>query len=102
LRDALAQPEMASLNQRLAIRTSLIPLSEPETADYLDRRLRAAGARAMLFRPQAAARIFEKTRGVLRLVNNLALASLLAAAATGKKHIDVQEVDDAVFDQENS
>jgi type II secretory pathway predicted ATPase ExeA len=102
LREALAQPELASLYQRLAIRASLSPLSEQETTDYLDRRLRAAGARATLFRPQAAARIFEKTRGVPRLINNLALAALLAAATAGKKHVDLQEVDDAFFDQENS
>ena len=102
LREALAQPELASLRQRLAIRASLSPLTEQETTDYLDRRLRAAGARATLFRPQAAARIFEKTRGVLRLINNLALAALLAAATAGKKHVDLQEVDDAFFDQENS
>jgi len=101
LRESLAQPELASLDQRLAIRASLSPLTEQETTDYLDRRLRAAGARATLFRPQAAARIFEKTRGVPRLINNLATASLLAAATTGKKHVDLQEVDDASFDQEN-
>jgi len=102
LRDSLSQPELASLHQRLAIRTSLSPLSEQETTDYLDRRLRAAGARTTLFRPQAVARIFEKTRGVPRLINNLALASLLAAASTGKKHVDLEEVNDASFDQENS
>ena len=102
LRESLAHPDLSSLLQRLAIRASLSPLSEQETTDYLDRRLRAAGARATLFRPLAAARIFEKTRGVLRLINNLALAALLAAAAAGKKHIDVQEIDDAFFDQENS
>jgi type II secretory pathway predicted ATPase ExeA len=102
LREALAQPELASLHQRLAIRASLSPLTEQETADYLDRRLRAAGTRATLFRPQVAVRIFEKTRGVPRLINNLATASLLAAATAGKKHVDLQEVDDAAFDQENS
>ncbi|MFH1185801.1 MAG: AAA family ATPase [Chloroflexota bacterium] len=101
LRETLAQPELASLHQRLAIRASLSPLTEQESADYLDRRLRAAGARATIFRPQAAARIFEKTRGVLRPINNLAIASLLTAATAGKKHVDLQEVDDASFDQEN-
>jgi len=102
LRESLAQPELASLSQRLAIRASLSPLTEQETADYLDRRLRAAGARATIFRPQAVARIFEKTRGVPRIINNLATASLMAAATAGKKHVDLQEVDDASFDQENS
>lgn len=102
LREALALPELASLAQRLAIRASLAPLTEQETTDYLDRRLRAAGARQTLFRPSASARLFEKTRGVPRLINNLANAALLAAAAVGKKHVDLQEVEDASFDQDNA
>lgn len=102
LRESLAQPELLSLSQRLAIRASLSPLSEKETADYLDRRLRAAGAVATLFRPSAVGKLFEKSRGVPRLINNLATAALLAAASTGKKHVDLQEVEDAAFDQENA
>lgn len=102
LRERLAEARHTSLAQRLAIRASLGPLSESESADYLDRRLRAAGARATLFRPAAAARVFEKTGGVPRLINNLATASLLAAASRGRKHIELQDVDDAAFDQENN
>ena len=102
LRERLTEPAHASLAQRLAIRSSMGPLSESESADYLDRRLRAVGARATLFRPTAAAGIFEKTGGVPRKINNLATASLLAAASRGRKHIDHQDVDDAAFDQENN
>jgi type II secretory pathway predicted ATPase ExeA len=102
LRARLTESEHASLAQRLAIRATLSPLSEAESGEYLDRRLRAAGARATLFRPAAAGRVFEKTCGVLRLINNLASASLLAAATRGRKHIDLQDVDDASFDQENN
>jgi type II secretory pathway predicted ATPase ExeA len=46
--------------------------------------------------------VFEKTGGVPRLINNLATASLLAAASRGRKHIELQDVDDAAFDQENN
>jgi type II secretory pathway predicted ATPase ExeA len=102
LRERLAEARHASLAQRLAIRSSLGPLSESDSADYLDRRLRAAGARATLFRPAAAARVFEKTGGVPRMINNLATASLLSAASRGRKHIELQDVDDAAFDQENN
>ncbi|MBM3668139.1 MAG: hypothetical protein FJW90_11845 [Actinobacteria bacterium] len=102
LRETLAQPELASLQQRLAIHAALSPLTEPESADYVDRRMRAAGARATLFRPTALAKLFEKTRGVPRLLNNLATAALLAAAVAGRKHVDVQDVDDAFFDAENA
>lgn len=102
LRERLLEPDLSSLWQRLPIRTSLSPLTDEETIDYLDRRLRAAGATATIFRPGAADKVFERTRGVLRPINNLATAALLAAATGGKKHVDVREVEDAVFDQENT
>jgi type II secretory pathway predicted ATPase ExeA len=102
LRERLLEPDLASLWQRLPIRTSLAPLSDKETVDYLDRRLRAAGATATIFRPAAADKVFERTRGVLRLINNLATSALLAAASGGKKHVDVREVEDAVFAQEST
>lgn len=102
LRETLAVPELASLAQRLPLRASLSPLTDRETVDYLDRRLRAAGAQATLFRPGAADKIFERSRGVPREINNIATAALLAAATANKKHVDVREVEDAAFDQENA
>lgn len=102
LRERLGESDLVSLAQRLAIRASLGPLSEADSTEYLERRLRAAGARATLFRPSAAARVFEKTRGVPRLINNLATAALLAASSRARKHVEVQDVDDATFDQENN
>lgn len=102
LRERLLEPDLASLWQRIPIRTSLSPLTDKETVEYLDRRLRAAGAMATLFRPAAADKVFERTRGVLRPINNLATAALLAAATSGRKHVDVREVEDAVFDQEST
>lgn len=101
LRDNLDKPELASLRQRVAIRASLSPLSEAETIEYLDRRLRAAGAAATVFRPAAAQKLFERTCGVPRVINNLATAALLAAAGAGKKHVDLAEVESAVFDDES-
>jgi len=102
LRERLLEPDLVSLLQRLPIRTSLSPLSDKETVDYLDRRMRAAGATATVFRPAASDKVFERTRGVLRLINNLATSALLAAAAAGKKHVDLREVEDASFDQEST
>lgn len=102
LRERLAEPDLASLWQRVPLRASLSPLTDRETADYLDRRLRAAGAQATLFRPGAADKVFEKSRGVPREINNVATAALLSAATAGKKHVDVREVEEAAFDRENA
>ena len=67
-------------------------------SEYLERRLRAAGAQAMLFKAAAVEKIFESTRGVPRLINNLATTGLLAAASAAKKHVDLKEVEAAAFD----
>lgn len=102
LRERLAEPDLASLWQRVPLRASLSPLTDRETVEYLDRRLRAAGAQTTLFRPGAADKIFERSRGVPREINNVATAALVAAATAAKKHVDVREVEDAVFDRENT
>lgn len=101
LREKLLEAEHASLWQRLAVRTSLSPLSDGEVHDYLERRLRAAGAQAMLFKAAAVEKIFEQSRGVPRLINNLATSALFAAATAGKKHVDLKEVEAAAFEQEH-
>jgi type II secretory pathway predicted ATPase ExeA len=101
LRERLLEAQHASLWQRLAVRTSLSPLSDVEVADYLERRLRAAGAQAMLFKTAAVDKLFELTRGVPRLINNLANAALLTAATAGKKHVDLNDVESAGFDMEH-
>lgn len=101
LRERLAEPDLTSLWQRLPLRATLSPLSDRQTVDYLDHRLRAAGAQTTLFRPGAADKIFERSRGVPREINNLATASLLCAAVASKKHVDVSEVEAAVFERES-
>lgn len=103
LRDRLEnEPDLGSLWQRLPIRTSLAPLSDRDSADYIERRLRAAGAQTMLFRAGAVDKTFEHTRGVPRLINNLATAALLSAATAGRKHVDTKDVDSAFFEMEQA
>jgi len=102
LREHLAEPDLNSLWQRLAIRSSLAPLSESESGEYVLRRLRAAGAQVMLFRPPAMAKLFEHTKGVPREINNLGTATLLAAATAGRKHVDLKDVEAGIFDQQHS
>jgi len=95
-------PDFDSLWQRLAHRTSLAPLTDKETAEYLERRLRVVGARAMLVprrRRRARVRAFQ---GRQRVINNLALGALVAAARAGRRHVEVKDIQDAVFDLENA
>jgi type II secretory pathway predicted ATPase ExeA len=89
LDDVLRQPDMRQLNQRIARRFELQPLSESEVADYIDRRLfvaagsdsSAAGstrqtaeppqAPLVQFTPAATAAVAAISRGIPRIVNTL-------------------------------
>jgi type II secretory pathway predicted ATPase ExeA len=102
LRERLQQPDFDALWQRLVVRTSLASLTDRESAEYLDRRPRAVGARAMLFRPGAVDLLFQHSRGVMRRLNHLATGALLAAARASRKHVDAADVQAAVFDDDHA
>src|SRR5207247_2232655 len=87
LDEVLRQPDMRQLNQRIARRFGLQPLSESEVADYIDRRLFvAAGADAsadadadktaepaplVQFTPAGTAAVAAISNGIPRIVNTL-------------------------------
>jgi len=90
-----------ALAQRIGVRIRLRPLAEAEVGDFLDRHLRAAGAAKPLFDAQAVATLFHHSRGIPRLVQNLAVACAIAAMAAGVTQIDQTIVQQAVVDLED-
>jgi len=102
LRERLAEPQHYALAQRVVVRVRLRPLSDSEVALFLDKHMRASGAKSILFDPDAVVLLFQHSRGIPRLIQNLALAALLAAATGGKKTVDADSVQQALLDQEAS
>jgi type II secretory pathway predicted ATPase ExeA len=100
LKERLAEPQHYALAQRLGVRLRLRPLNEPELPLFVERHLKAAGARKNPFEPDALTALFQHTRGIPRLVQNLALAAMLAALESGTKTIDAATVQQAVVDLE--
>ncbi len=101
LRDRLAEPRLWALSQRIGVRIRLRPLTESEVVQFLDLHLQVAGAAKPVFEPAAAAALFQHTRGIPRLVQNLALAAALAAMGSGAKVVDAAAVQQAMVDQED-
>jgi len=101
LRDRLTDPRHYALTQRIGVRIRLRPLTEAEVGLFIARHLKAAGATGAVFEPQATAAIFQHTRGIPRLVQNLALGSALAAMAAGSSSVDAVAVQQAVVDLED-
>jgi type II secretory pathway predicted ATPase ExeA len=100
LRERLVEPQHYALAQRIAVRIKLRVLTEGDVALFLDKHLRAAGATRNLFDPEAVTLVFQHSRGVPRLAQNLALSALMAAASGGKKLVDADSVQQAVLEQD--
>lgn len=88
LRRTLSQPELHQLAQRISVDFHLKPLGRAETYAYIRHRLEVAGGDARLFDPEALEFIFARTRGVPRLINQLADYALVYAYADKRKTID--------------
>jgi type II secretory pathway predicted ATPase ExeA len=101
LRERLAEPTHYALWQRIGVKLRLRPLTEHEVGPFIDGHMKAAGTRRKnVFDPEAIAEIFQYSRGIPRLVQNIALDSMLVAMDAGLKTIDAQTVGHAIIDME--
>ncbi len=74
----LSQPELRQLKQRVSLKCSIQALSERETGQYINWRLRVAGAKSFqLFEPAAMRLIYQVSGGIPRLINNICDNALL-------------------------
>ncbi|MFL6649271.1 MAG: AAA family ATPase [Sulfurifustaceae bacterium] len=83
----LAQPSLRQLAQRITARYNLTPLSSKETAEYVVRRLRVAGAQHSIFTRGALSAVHRVGHGTPRLVNTICDRALLGAYAHGKNRV---------------
>jgi type II secretory pathway predicted ATPase ExeA len=88
LRHRLRRGTFAALDQRVAVRYAISGLDAKETSSYITHHLALAGRSDVLFSDDAVSLIYEVSRGLPRLVNNLAVASLIAAFAQKKAIVD--------------
>lgn len=100
LRERLTEPQHYALAQRVTVRVRLRTLTDSEVALFVDKHLRACGAQRTLFEPDAVTLLFQHSRGVPRLIQGLALNSLLAAASGTKKSVDADSVQQALLEME--
>lgn len=75
--DKLQLNQNQSLAQRVVMRYYLTPLGKDEISKYINHQLELAGANHPIFTPQAIEAIALRSRGLPRLINNLATNSLL-------------------------
>jgi type II secretory pathway predicted ATPase ExeA len=88
LRRRLRMGTFAALDQRVGLRYTIGGLEVEETPSYIDHHLKLAGRSDRLFTDDAVALIHQASRGLPRLVNNLAVQSLIAAFAQKKAMVE--------------
>lgn len=102
LRARLSRPEFRQLQQRILIRCCLRPLTEDETGEYIDHRLRVAGAPDEVRFDSGAVRvIYDEARGIPRITNGICDRSMMAGFVARKKVIGERDVRRALADMES-
>lgn len=87
LHETLARPDLRQLAQRITARCHLGPLSRAETGEYLQHRLKVAGAGRDIFSSRAKRLLHRISRGIPRIINVVADRSLLGAFVREEQEI---------------
>ncbi len=101
LRDMVMRPELKQFAQRVTASFFLPKLGEGSVADYIDHRLRVAGAEDDVFTAESIDLIHAATGGTPRLINQLCDFAMLYAFEEGSHLVTRQTVqcviDDGLF-----
>jgi hypothetical protein len=90
LREKLSLPQLEQLRQRITVSYHLQPLDAEETHNYINHRLRRAAIGAPVEFPRAVTDVIhQRSRGVPRIINVIADATLLFAYGVDRRDIDV-------------
>lgn len=93
--ELLARPDLRQLASRITARYHLMPLTLPETTQYIVHRLQVAGGAADLFTEAACRRVHHYSKGVPRQINILCDRALLGTYSKGYRTVTPAIVDQA-------
>jgi general secretion pathway protein A len=77
-----------AVRQRITVSYHIDPLTEHETREYINHRLRIAGCTREIFKPEAIRVVYTFSHGYPRLINIICDHALLTGYSGGKKAID--------------
>ena len=87
---------MMQFRQRVIASHHIDPMDEEETRDYVEHRLKCAGANGSpTFTPDSFGSIFRATNGIPRRINSVCDRVLLFGYLNNKKEFDAKDVDEA-------
>jgi general secretion pathway protein A len=100
LAEKLASDRLTQLRQRISIVARLTPFNADETREYIEHRLRVAGAPSdkPIFSKQACAMIAKQSDGIPRDINNLCFNAMSLACALKRTEVDASMVQETIKD----
>jgi putative secretion ATPase (PEP-CTERM system associated) len=97
LREKLALPQLEQLRQRITVSYHLQPLDADETANYINHRLKRAAIGAPIEFPREVTNLVHgRSRGVPRIINVIADATLLFAYGIDRRSVDLEVTREAL------
>ena len=78
-----------AVRQRITVNYHIEPLTETETQQYIQHRLKVAGSRREVFTLDAMRRVYVFSKGYPRLINIICDHALLSGYSSGVKPVDV-------------
>ncbi len=97
LNEKLQRPELKQLNQRISIRYEIGPLTKEETSQYVQHRIRIAGAGARVsFNKSAVNEVYRYSKGTPRLINLVCDRALLGGYSVQADTIERSHVKQAI------
>lgn len=93
--------ELRQLKQRIALRAQLGPLTVEQTGQYIDQRLKIAGAdpnAPAIFSQEAILAVYAYSRGLPRLINNICENALIGAYARQSSTVTPRIIEDVAHE----
>jgi type II secretory pathway predicted ATPase ExeA len=102
LRDTLRKPELMQFAQRISVDYYLESLCKKETKNYINFRLKVAGADKPIFTDAACDAVYRYSGGTPRLINLLCDTALVYGFAEQTDSIDAILIDDVIREQHSN
>jgi general secretion pathway protein A len=97
--ERLESRELRQLKQRIAVRSTLVPLTEKESRAYIEHRLnKAGGSISSVFTSGAIREIVDHAKGVPRVINIVCDNALVIGLGCQKKPVKARMVREAIRD----
>lgn len=99
LRVMLKNERLEQFAQRILVDHHILALDAHDVGEYIEHRLRIAGADRMVFDPRTFPIIAASTKGIPRLINNVCETALVCAFAEKHPMVTVDIINDVISDR---